>query len=146
MKTLIIFLGLYVLIMTACSSSKPSEGLGKAIPSTSPSQTSRDIIGVWTFVSNIGQIASSDKKVKIILDKNWMFSQPDPATNLTLFHHGGTYLLDGNNYAETINYANESTGGFLGQTFRYEVKIKGDTMTLKGLGNTPFSEIWKRAR
>ena len=74
-----------------------------------------------------------------------MFSQPDPATNMTLFHHGGTYLLDGNNYAETIEYANESTGGLIMQTFRYKVEIRSDTMTLKGLGN-PWNEVWKRVR
>ncbi|MCC5613173.1 hypothetical protein LC612_42475 [Nostoc sp. CHAB 5834] len=93
-------------------------------------------------MSNVGEAASTDKKTKIILDKHWMFSQPDPANNLTLFHHGGTYLLDGNNYAETIEYANASTGGYLGKTFKYEVKIEGDTMILKG----PYSEIWKRVK
>lgn len=99
--------------------------------------------GVWRFVRNVGDpTVSPEKKTKIILDKRWMFSQFDPATNITLYHHGGTYLLDGNTYAETIEYANETTGGMLGQTFRYDIKVDGDTMTLAG----PFSEVWARVK
>ncbi|QJD79800.1 polysaccharide lyase family 7 protein [Spirosoma rhododendri] len=30
----------------------------------------------------------------------------------------------------------------LGQTFRYDIKVDGDTMTLTG----PFSEVWARVR
>ncbi len=122
--------------------SKLKENLSKTDSAMPMAQMSKDIIGVWAFVSNIGEPASTDKKIKIILDKHWMFSQPNPANNLTLFHHGGTYLLDGNSYAETIEYANASTGGYLGKTFRYEVKIEGDTMILKG----PYNEIWKRVK
>ena len=133
-----ILLGCFLLALSACSSSKPPQATA-AIPAT---QTSKSIIGVWNFVSNVGEATSADKKTKIILDKHWMFSQPDPTNNITLFHHGGTYSLDGNSYAETIEYANASTGGYLGKTFKYEVKIEGDTMTLKG----PYSEIWTRAK
>jgi uncharacterized protein (DUF2147 family) len=138
MKIRLALFGCFLSVLTACSSSKPPQ-VNSAIPVT---QTSKGIVGVWAFVSNVGETASTDKKTKIILDKHWMFSQPDPTTNLTLFHHGGTYLLDGNSYAETIEYANESTGGYLGKTFKYEVKIEGDTMILKG----PYSEIWKRVK
>ena len=123
----------------------PVQAQNKTVPAVALSQTTNDIIGVWAFVGNVDQAASTDKKIKIILDKHWMFSQPDPTTNMTLFHHGGTYLLDGSKYAETIEYANESTGGLLNQTFRYEIEVKGDTMTLKGVGN-PCNEVWKRIR
>jgi hypothetical protein len=71
-----------------------------------------------------------------------MFSQTDPASKLVIFHHGGSYSLNGNNYAETIEYANSSTGGYLGQTFDYKVKVDGDTMTLEG----PYNEVWKRVK
>ena len=138
MKTKSTLLGCFLVVLSACSSSKPPQ-VNSAIPVTQPP---KGIIGVWAFVSNVGEAASTDKKTKIILDKHWMFSQPDPTNNLTLFHHGGTYLLDGNSYAETIDYANASTGGYLGKTFKYEVNIKGDTMVLKG----PYSEIWKRVK
>ena len=146
MKPLITFLGLSLVLITAFSSSKTLLTANRGTSEATLSQTSKDIVGVWAFVGNIGEAASRDKKIKIILDKRWMFSQPDPITNLTLFHHGGSYLLDGNTYAETIEYANETTGGFLGQTFKYEVKIEGDSMRLTGVGNVPFNEIWKRVK
>lgn len=142
MKRQLAFLGGLLLIASACSSSKSPVNRtdGKAAVSAGEMN---GVNGVWRFVRNVGDpTVSPEKKTKIILDKRWMFSQFDPATNITLYHHGGTYLLDGNTYAETIEYANETTGGMLGQTFRYDIKIEGDTMTLAG----PFSEVWARVK
>ena len=139
MKALLITLAGWFLLTTS------AQAQSKTATTVVSSKTTNDIVGVWAFAGNVGQAASTDKKIKIILDKHWMFSQPDPTTNMTLFHHGGTYLLDGNNYAETIEYANESTGGLLNQTFRYEIEVKIDTMKLKGIGNS-WSEVWKRIK
>ncbi|MEZ0610483.1 hypothetical protein ACAW74_18360 [Fibrella sp. WM1] len=138
MKTQLTLLIYCVLGLSACSSSK-QVNMKSAPPTTQPSS---GIVGVWSFVRNVGEPASTDKKTKIILDKHWMFSQADPSTNLTLFHHGGTYLLDGDSYAETIEYANASTGGYLGSTFKYKINVKGDTMVLTG----PYSEVWARVK
>lgn len=140
-KQLAFLVGLLVL-MSACSSSKSpvNRTNGKAVATAGETNA---VNGVWHFVRNVGEVATSpDKKIKLILDKHWMFSQFDPATNITLYHHGGTYLLDGNSYAETINYANETTGGLIGQTYRYNVNVVGDTMTLTG----PFNEVWARVK
>jgi hypothetical protein len=62
-----------------------------------------------------------------------------------VFHHGGTYTLDGDNHAETIEYANENTAEMIGQTFRFKVKVEGDTYTQVGVGN-PYSEVRKRVK
>lgn len=62
-----------------------------------------------------------------------------------MFHHGGTYTLDGDNHAETIEYANENTAEMIGQTFRFKVKVEGDTYTQVGVGN-PYSEVRKRVK
>ncbi len=128
--------------MSACSSSKSSVNRtdGKAGATLGATNA---VNGVWRFVRDVGgPMTSLTRKIKHIRDKHWMFSQFDPAPNITLYHHGGTYLLDGNSYAETIDYANETTGGMLGQTFRYDVNVVGDTMTLTG----PFNEVWVRVK
>ncbi len=135
MKTKLVVPAWFLFMLIFCSSSKSSQNSGVA-------RTTPDIVGVWAFVSNVGGSVSTDRKVKIIYDKHWMFSQADPKTHLTLFHHGGSYVLNGNRYAETIEYANESTGGLLGQTFEYEVSVTSDTMVLKG----PFNEVWERVK
>jgi uncharacterized protein (DUF2147 family) len=142
MKTTSALLGWLFVALSACSTTKPTQNRSQLNQLTPTAQTATGINGVWTFVKNVGAPASADKKIKIILDKHWMFSQLDPTNNITLFHHGGTYLLDGNSYAETIEYANSSTGGYVGQTFKYEVKVDGDTMRLKG----PYNEVWTRVK
>jgi hypothetical protein len=142
MKKQLAFLGGFVLLLSACSSSKSSINRTDTKAVATAGETNA-VNGVWRFVRNVGGAATSpDKKIKLIRDKHWMFSQFDPATNITLYHHGGTYLLDGNSYAETIDYANETTGGLIGQTYRYNINVAGDTMTLTG----PFSEVWARVK
>ncbi len=46
-------------------------------------------------------------------------------------------------YAETVEYANESTSALIKQTFKFTAKIAGDMLTLSGVGN-PWNEVWKR--
>ncbi len=142
MKKQLAFLGGLLVLLSACSSSKSPVNRtdGKAVATAGQTNA---VNGVWRFVRDVGGLTtSSTRKIKHIRDKHWMFSQFDPTTNITLYHHGGTYLLDGNTYAETIEYANETTGGMLGQTFRYDVSVVGDTMTLTG----PFNEVWARVK
>ena len=64
---------------------------------------------------------------------------------MTIFHHGGTYTLNGDEYVETVEYANESTKELIKQTFKFTIKIEGDTLTQTGIGN-PYNEVWKRVK
>ena len=73
--------------------------------------------------------------------KHWVITESDPETGELVFHHGGTYTLDGNNYAETIKFAAENTENMIGLTFRYRIKVDGDTYTQIGVGNA-FNERW----
>lgn len=60
-----------------------------------------------------------------------------------MFHHGGTYTLTGNEYSETVQYANSSTKNLIGNTFKFTIKVEGDALTLIGIEN-PWNEVWKR--
>lgn len=64
---------------------------------------------------------------------------------MTIYHHGGTYTLTGAQYAETVEYANESTKDLIKQTFKFTIKVEGDTLTQIGIGN-PWTEVWKRVK
>ena len=46
---------------------------------------------------------------------------------------------------ETVEYANESTKELIKQTFKFTIKIEGDTLTQTGIGN-PYNEVWKRVK
>ena len=64
---------------------------------------------------------------------------------MTIFHHGGTYTLNGDEYVETVEYANESTKELIKQTFKFTIKVEGDTLTQTGIGNS-YNEVWKRVK
>jgi hypothetical protein len=110
------------------------------------SPLARNLLGTWILVGRpgeIGEVPASGGRLKFITGKNWTLTQADPETGVTIFHHGGTYTLDGDAYAETVEYANENTKDLIKQTFKFTVKIDGDTLTQIGIGN-PWTEVWKR--
>lgn len=66
-------------------------------------------------------------------------------TGELVFHHGGTYKLEGDTYAETINFAAPSTKSMIGRTFKFKIAIDGDGYEQVGIGNT-FNEKLKRLK
>jgi hypothetical protein len=119
-------------------------------PSTATAQSSlaRNLLGTWILVGEpgkVGEAPAAGGRLKFISDRHWTITQADPATGVTIFHHGGTYALNGDTYAETVEYANESTKDLIKQTFKFTVKVEGDTLTQIGIGNS-FNEVWNRVR
>ena len=115
--------------------------------SKEPSKLAKDFIGTWILVGTpdkVGEVPKSGGRLKFITGKHWVVTESEPGTGKVLFHHGGTYTLDGDNYAETVEYANEGTADLIKQTFKFKIKVDGNTYTQIGVGN-PFSEVWKRA-
>ena len=113
-----------------------------------PSELAKDIIGTWILVGKPGEVGEAPEaggRLKFITGRHWTVTQADPKTGQTIFHHGGTYTLKGNEYIETVEYANESTTNLIGEAFKFTVKVEGDTLTQTGIGN-PWNEIWKRAK
>jgi hypothetical protein len=120
----------------------------KIIPNKAQSALAQDLIGTWILVGKpgeVGEIPASGGRLKFFTGKHWMITQPNAETGVTIFHHGGTYILNGNEYVETIDYANESTKEFIKKTNKFTIKVEGDTMTQIGIGN-PFNEVWKRLK
>ena len=112
-----------------------------------PTKLAKDLIGTWVLVGTpdkIGEAPKSGARLKFFTGRHWVVTQAEPETGKTVFHHGGVYTLDGDNYAETIEYANESTADLIKKTFKFKIKVEGNTYTQIGVGN-PYSEVWKRA-
>jgi len=117
-----------------------------AQPATS--QTEKDLNGTWVLVGRpdaVGAPPATGGRIKLITDHHWSVTQANPQTGTTTFHHGGTFALNGDEYAETIDDANDSTKDLVGKTFKFTVKIESDTLTLLGIGN-PWKEVWKRVK
>lgn len=113
-----------------------------------PSQLAKDLIGTWILVGKpgeVGEAPAAGGRLKFLTGGHWCDTQAEPKTGVVVFHHGGTYVLKGNEYLETIDYANESTVSLIKQTFKFTIKVEGDALTLIGIGN-PWTEVWKRAK
>jgi hypothetical protein len=84
-------------------------------PSGGPKELTKlakNLIGTWILVGTpdkVGEAPKSGARLKFFTGKHWVVTQAEPETGKVVFHHGGTYTLDGDNYAETVEYANEST-------------------------------------
>lgn len=116
--------------------------------SSAPSQLAKDLIGAWVLVGTpdeVGEPPAAGGQLKFRTGRHWLITQADPNTGVVIYHHGGTYTLDGDEYAEKVEYANESTASLISQTYKYKVKVEGDTYTQIGIGN-PWTQVWKRQK
>jgi hypothetical protein len=108
----------------------------------------KNLLGTWILVGQpgkVGEAPAAGGRLKFFTGRHWIITQADPRSGVTIYHHGGTYTLNGDEYAETIEYANESTKELIKQTFKFTIKVEGDTLTQNGIGN-PFNEVWKRVK
>lgn len=120
----------------------------KPAPAKEPSPLAKNLLGTWILVGapgKVGEIPASGGRFKFLTGRHWTITQADPKTGVTIFHHGGTYTLNGDEYAESIEYANPNTKELIKQTFKFTTKIEDDTLTLTGIGNS-FNEVWKRVK
>ena len=101
---------------------------------------SPQIQGAWAL-----SFPDGSKRIKFIANGQWTITQADPKTGAVVFHHGGTYTLDGNTYIEKVEFANKSTSGLIGNEHKFELTPEGDTIHQKGIGN-PWTEDWKRIK
>lgn len=104
-------------------------------------------IGAWQLESFAdGRVSEANVgELKFVGDRHWSVSRLDPKTKRLEYHMGGTYKLNGDEYVETIEFANDPASEMIGQEFTYKIKIEGETFTQIGQGN-PYSLIFKRAK
>src|SRR5262245_13548965 len=118
-------------------------------PAAAPvsSQLSKDMIGTWVHVGRPGQVMEAPETggaFKFRTGAHWTLTHAD-ATGLVTEHFGGTYTLNGDEYVETQDYGDATWMKDNGKSFKFKVKVEGDTMTQIGIGN-PYTEVWKRAK
>lgn len=105
------------------------------------------MLGAWALV---GPPDSTEKpqpgaRMKFWGLNKWVITQSDPKTGEIIYHHGGSYTLDGDNYVETFEFANENTKFLIGKKLKFKIKIDGDSYIQIGDGND-FNERWIRLK
>src|SRR5262245_4373229 len=91
-----------------------------------PSQLAKDLIGAWVLAGTPDKEEEPPAKggrLKFRTGKHWAITQADESGKV-VFHHGGTYTVDGDEYAETVEYANENTAELIGKTFKFKVMVE----------------------
>ena len=113
-----------------------------------PSKLAKDLIGTWilTGTPDKPEEAPADGVAyKFFTGKYWSVTQTDPASGEVIYHHGGTYTLDDDNYEETVVYSTKNNAELIKQKFKFTIKIDGDKFTQLGVGN-PYNQVWKRTK
>jgi len=107
------------------------------------------LIGAWVLIGtpdHVGKPPAAGGRIKFFTGSHWCMTQAEPKTGVVLFHHGGTYTINGNAYSENLEFADASTVGMIGGTNgHFIIKIEGDTMTNLGVDN-PWKEVWQRLK
>ena len=108
------------------------------------STVSSDLVGTWKLVGawNVSD-PQMNRRLKFFTGKHWNITQANK-DGTVLFHHGGTYTIDGDVLSSTVEYANKNTSNMIGKTNKFKINVDGDMYTQVGVGNR-FHEIWKRA-
>lgn len=117
--------------------------------SSEPSQLSKDILGIWVLVGTgtpdeLGKHPAAGERLKFRTERHYAITQANPDTGVIIYHLGGTYTLNGDEYVEKVEYATENIARFIGRARKFKIIVEGDTYTEIGIEN-PFTEIWKRA-
>jgi hypothetical protein len=119
----------------------------KPQPDAIPSALAKGLMGTWVLAGTPEKEVEPPAKggrLKFITAKHWTVTESDEAGKV-LFHHGGTCTFEGDEYTETVKYANENTAELIGQSFKFKVKLEGEKYTQTGIGN-PYTEVWRRAK
>lgn len=118
----------------------------KAAEATRADGHRQKMLGAWGFAGALDSTNDPQPgaRMKFWGLKHWVITESDQNGKL-VFHHGGTYTLDGDDYVETIEFAGDQTSALIGRTFKFKIKVDGDTYLQTGVGNS-FNERWVRQK
>jgi len=125
-------------LVTGCAATMGSAPVRDARPA---------LYGAWELVGP--DLAPGTREVKLITPHRFSWTTWDVATHEVLAAGGGTSVVHGRAYVETLEYSKGGTEGLVGQTLRFEVAINGDTMLQRGVegGALPeLREVWRRVQ
>ncbi len=105
------------------------------------------LVGTWRLekASTPGSPSGVGTRLKMFTGTHWCIIQPEPATGVVVFHHGGRYDVDGNKVKTTREFAGESTKSMIGGNKTLTIEIEGDTMKQMDADGV-FNETWKRVK
>ncbi len=137
-------------LLTADQTTSSSGTVHAPSPSVTNAQATTEpfpLVGTWVFLSTEDpaptRSAIPGNSIKVVTERGFHLTRTHPETGDVLFHHGGSYTLDGTDYTETIEFANAANQSLINQMFRFKIEIQKDTFRQVGVGNR-WTEVWRR--
>jgi hypothetical protein len=147
-SSLVKTLSLALLTSTLSTGCRKATSEGSSPAAQSAARLAQDLTGAWVHVGTPGhvqEIPNAGARLKFRTGRHWTLTHADADTGVVMEHFGGTYTLTNNEYIETQEYGDATWSKDNGKSFKFTVRVDGDTMTQYGLDN-PYTEVWKRAR
>ena len=103
------------------------------------------LIGTWVLVeaTTPGTPSGIGIRQKTYTPGHWEIMQKDPKTGDAIFHHGGTYHLNGDVLEQKVEFAGAKTKSLIGKVHKFRIIMDKETYTQIAVGNQ-FNEVWKR--
>ncbi len=108
----------------------------------------QQLLGTWVLVGtpgDVGEVPARGGTLAFRTGTRWTEVAVHARSGLASAAHGGTYRITGDEYEETVDYGSGASAPWIGKTYRWKVKVEGDTMTRIGIGN-PWTHVWKRVK
>ena len=114
---------------------------------TTANDLATKLIGTWKLetAADPGSPSGIGTRLRFFTGTHWCVVQPDPATGVVVFQHGGRYVLEGDKLKSTTEFAGEVTKSFIGSTGTFTIQVEGDTYKQVD-PNGVFNETWKRVK
>jgi hypothetical protein len=135
-KMTLIFLSVFMVILNLNAQQQPA-----------------DILGTWKLISyRYGERDiqfpndSVLRSIKLITPTHFTWVHYTTKDQLVRASAGGTYVLDGNNYTERIDFGGSSMQSFFNKEQAYKIKIADGKLYLSGVmsDDQKIEEIWEK--
>jgi len=112
-----------------------------------PETLRQQILGSWVLAGkpDAEVVPKPGARMKFFGLGHWFITEHHPDSGKVIYHHGGTYTLDGDRYVETFAFANENTKHLIGTKLVFKIKVEDGKYTQVGQGNS-FTERWVRPK
>jgi hypothetical protein len=121
----------------------PSDELNMAENIPQISVLNQAMLGAWQPTAHHTNVPSSTIIKKFWSEDTWFTTAFDGESGDVIYHHGGSYSLNGTHYIEVVEFASERTEHLIDESFEFTIAIENGVYTQTGIENK-YTESWQR--
>jgi WD40 repeat protein len=114
---------------------------------------SQPLSGAWQLISfksgekgKLSEVPVSQRRIKFITDKHFSCIAYDATSGKVQSVAGGTYILGGPTYTETVDYVGEGSTNYSGTKQSFTIRVEADKLYQSNAlsDGTIIEEVWER--